>query len=612
MTIGLVVLLGACSGPGFDRDELKKFPGYEEVYWKAFGKNGIYLGSTGYLKLARKPDGWYVVQLDNENNEKEFTLFWSASEQKYTDYKPSLMVKNANAYPTPPSPSDITMFSVIPFYGYKNWYDDVISNFEGAELTDTLTEALARAYDAKASLESGLSYGVDGKTVKKFSNEQEEKFVSGMDKALETYQALHKMNPTYNTIVGNAWNKYSNECMYVYSSVKYFGSAGKADKYLKEDLYSPMVRSFAKNILTSCDKNAILITYGDNDYYPLIYTQEKLGYRKDVAVLNISLMMVDNYIEKFITTFDLHHRMDVKAYSQKELDIIILSDNNDTLRLGDILSDFSAGRLDGYARPDGSGNRYVELKGHTLFFKKDMEPTDGYTISLPKSYVYKNDLFLWDLLLSNPKRPVSLTSVGSWSAYLPYTKEAGLVYTFTRLPVAQIELKNMAQPDTARTEKLLLEEYNYGWTGKNPDNAEKNLANNYLYQFYHLALYYSNTDKEKAVKIVNKAMEIFPQKTLPASFNYCALANVLKDVGEEDKAVNIYLQYLDDLDVKLKTAIGKEKEDLLHNLESTYVMLGMSSPQWERVRQKAKTIMDKYPRKMEDEMKFYQSGQLPY
>lgn len=589
------MLLGACSGPGFDSEELKKFPGYEEVYQKAFGKTGFYLGKQGYLKLARKPDGWYLVRLDMESNEKEFTLFWSASTQQYTNNRPPVMIRDANAYPTPPSPNDITMFSIIPFYGYKNWYEDVIANFEGADLTDTLTEALARAYDAKASLESGLSYGIDGKTVKKFTPDQEEKYLANMDKALETYQALHKMNPTYNTIVGNAFNKYSNECMYVYSSLQYFGDAGKSGKYLKEDLYTPVVRSFAKNILTSCDKNAILITYGDNDYYPLIYVQEKLGFRKDVAVLNMSLMMVDNYIEKFTQRFGLKHRMDMKAYSQKELDFIMLADGVDSLNMGNILQDFSSGRFDAYVRTDGNGNSYPELKGKNLFFENlSGTPGTGFYLSLPKSYVYKNDLFLWDLLLSNPERPISMTSVGNWGPYLPYTRETGLIYTFTREPVAEILLKNMAQLDTARTENLLLHQYNYGWTGQNPDNAEKNLANNYLYQFYHLALYNLKNNKEKAVQLVNKAMTTFPQKTLPASYTYCALANVLKDAGEEEQAIAIYLQYLDDLEAQLKTAIGRDKEDLLNNLRSTYAMMGMSTGKWNRVREKTQKLMEKY------------------
>ena len=54
---------------------------------------------------------------------------------------------------------------------------------------------------------------------------------------------------------------------------------------------------FAHNLLVGVEPNAILLTNGDNDTYPLLALQAARGFRKDVAVVNLSLLNLPWYRE---------------------------------------------------------------------------------------------------------------------------------------------------------------------------------------------------------------------------------------------------------------------------------------------------------------------------
>ena len=77
------------------------------------------------------------------------------------------------------------------------------------------------------------------------------------------------------------------------------------EKFFKANEIPSSIYNWAYNLLAELDENAIVLTHGDNDTYSAWVLQVVKSFRKDVHVINTSLILVDNYREKLFKEIGL-------------------------------------------------------------------------------------------------------------------------------------------------------------------------------------------------------------------------------------------------------------------------------------------------------------------
>lgn len=225
-----------------------------------------------------------------------------------------------------------------------------------------------------------------------------------------------------------------------------------------------IARDLAKNYLESCAPNAILFTFGDNDTYPLWYAQEVEGIRKDIRVINYSLLGIDWYINQMRYKVNESAPIDVIWSADKieggKRDYIRfferegLTDQNRYVDLYSLMNDF-VGSDDQAAQvqmQDGTWMNYLPVKKVSVpvdiaKVRKNgtAEATDSIAtdmrFEIPKDVLLKNDLAVLNIIAANKwDRPIYFTSPFGELGFGQYLRNEGQSYRL--VPVAGENMVN--------------------------------------------------------------------------------------------------------------------------------------------------------------------------
>jgi hypothetical protein len=532
-----------------------KYPTYDEVVSKFFDKYSIikFLGSAE-VNFEKRPTGWHVTVINYLDDSKKIKdeLFWNREKKKFQkiDFE-KIKIGGENEEQIEKSKKDWSngQYSICPYYGYIGWEWDVINDFKDVkDLPDSTLYALGRAYSSYASnllnnnsgfADSKLQFDLpQGKNC--MTSEQLEKYRYYRHLAIEKYKKLTELNPKFETIVGAIGMKVSNEYLTSFLDMRIYQNEQEANKEIIEGLYSDFYIAAAKNYLNSCPPNAILITNGDNDTYPLLYVQSKFGFRTDVLVVNASLLQTDRYInslrEQILTAPGLPISLTPEEISGEKREVILIeNDVENTLELNELMEFV---RNEDYKKLNGS--KYYSYVPSNKFRLKQGENFLEWKVD--KRYFLRNQLIILDLLATNKwERPVYFAITLYSECYVgldDYLKLEGSAYSLNSTKKDSTDDQLGSVNSFVLFSNLMTK---FDWSSINKiATHEKLVCDNYRSNFYNLAEALIKENKPDSARLVlDKCIEIMPNEIVYYDFFMIPIIRSYYKIEEFEKANKI-------------------------------------------------------------------------
>ena len=295
----------------------------------------------------------------------------------------------------------------------------------------------------------------------------------------------------------------------------------------------------AKNLLNSCAPNSILFTGGDNDTFPLWYVQEVENYRTDVRVIVLSYFNTDWYIEQMMTKKNLSEKIkfsvDLENYIQGGLNdylpyvnnpkiqnvainlkgfINLVQRNSKAIQVATSVSNYNSIPSKSFWLSVDK-NLPFEIPQQFESFKKD---TLFLTLKSNKNGLEKKDLAFLDLLQANNwERPIYFNNTSLNGINIDLKRnvvQEGFAYRL--MPVLNPNSGSLINTELMYSNML----NNSHWRELDNENAyfsedHRGFIMNYRSTFNTLIRNLINDgDYEKALEVINKSIELIPDKSI--------------------------------------------------------------------------------------------------
>jgi hypothetical protein len=372
------------------------------------------LDPTYIYKLNKKPNGIFLQVSQYESSIVkpkviEDILIWDIKSKvidlnkllKYKSDEPNIFsITDAFRY-------EVNSMDYYPYCGNYKWYDDVILALKDKnDCSDEDLEILARAYANIANniVENGQWGSFEDSLERKpplnvtLSQANLKEYLKYVDLSLSNYEKIKLRNNHFESYIFKDISlKISHEFMNVYYTLKNNKYDEIAKEYLKRADYRAEYITMAKSYLEKCENNSFLFTDGDSDTYTLWYVQDFLNYRKDIKVLNRTLLGSIRHQSYFKKQYGLTLNFDLEKAYEKECYAIYFADGEN--QSTDLLFNKVNESIEKNCYlPDVSLPLIVTYKG------KSIELFTG------KRYLTIDEVFLVDVLKNYPNSSLYFTS----------------------------------------------------------------------------------------------------------------------------------------------------------------------------------------------------------